>query len=104
MGGIVEKFRNFHNVTYYLSYYANGNIRIDLYSNDVRLCELTIDVGTKLPKRFMAIKDVSYAEDIIHQMMNSGVIKCYSYRTINDIGLYFCMLGDIVYYPMETYA
>jgi hypothetical protein len=93
MNGFSIKFRDFDNVYVSLSYYVSGNIRVDVYSGDIKLCELTTDIMSgPLQKGIMAVKDTAYSKEILQLFMQMDFISCYIPMVNEGTKTYLCGL------------
>ena len=86
-------FRKFNNVKIAFSCYDSGNIKLELYSGDIRLCEITTDLlKNHVSENIIVIKKTSYADEIIKLLMWEDYIKAYTPRKIKGDDYYICML------------
>lgn len=93
MKGFNIKFRDFNNVNVSLSYYLSGNIKVEIYSGDVRLCELTTDVNSYLHEEIIAVKDTAYTGEFLQMFMQMNFIKCYVPIVKDGAKTYMCGLS-----------
>lgn len=95
-------FRNFNYVKAGFSYYANGNVCLEIYSGDVRLCELSKDMGYKISSNAIILRDTIHTNMFIKELMNSGLISAYNYHR-SEIGtMYVCSLSHKIIRDLEN--
>lgn len=85
------RFRNFSNVYAGFSYYPNGNICLEIFAGDVRLCELSKDVGYEVSS--LILKDTAHTDMFIDELMSAGLISAFSYYKSLADSLFICSLS-----------
>lgn len=84
-------FRNFKNVSAGFSYYPNGNVCLEIFSEDVRLCELSKDVGYKVSS--LILKNMLHNDIFIYELMSAGLISAFTYHNSLEGTLLICNLS-----------
>lgn len=89
-----DLFRGFSNIKICLSHYNNGNIRMDMYSGNTFLGELTKEVESTLPDKVVIINNLPYAEEVLRMLINRKLLVSHTEKEFKGIQYYVCILSD----------
>lgn len=85
-------FRDFGKVQVNFSYYDSGNLKIEVFYEEIKLCELTQDLF-KMPFDMFIVKNTGYTNEILKEFFKEDFIKSYAPVNLGDTTVYVCSLG-----------